>query len=57
MFVVGDKIRSKKYGVGVIRKIDNSDFDFTYLARFYDKGRTLVWLPKNERIKMEKQDD
>lgn len=57
MFAVGDKIRSKKYGVGVIRKIDNSDFDFTYLARFYDKGRTLVWLPKNERIKMEKQDD
>lgn len=47
-FEIGMKINHPKYGDGVIRKLDSKDNEFAVLCKFNDKGKTLVWLPKED---------
>lgn len=42
---VGDKITHKKFGKGVIRKIDEYNEEFYYYGDFEDG--TKAWLPMN----------
>lgn len=50
MLKVGTKVFLKNYGIGAIKKIDTTDNDFKYLVRFFNKGRTLVWLPADTKF-------
>lgn len=47
-FAVGDVIKHPKHGIGVIKQVDNNNYDFFYYADFCGRGgdNTKAWLPK-----------
>lgn len=56
---VGDRIKHPKYGVGVVKQVENRmfpDYDFFYDVDFTGKDGdgTKVWLPKVKTEKLER---
>lgn len=59
LLAVGDRIKHPKYGIGVVKQVENRmfpDYDFFYNVDFTGKGGdgTKVWLPKAKTEKLER---
>ena len=45
-FEIGNKVRNKANGIGIVEQLDQNNKDFAVLVRF--KNKTLAWLSEKE---------
>ena len=45
-FEIGNKVRNKANGIGIVEQLDQNNKDFAVLVRF--KNKTLSWLSEKE---------
>ena len=45
-FEIGNKVRNKANGIGIVEQLDPDNKDFAVLVRF--KNKTLAWLSEKE---------
>lgn len=43
-FAIGNQVRHKENGIGLVEQVDPSNKDFAVLVRF--KNKTLAWAPE-----------